>query len=292
MNNRKLTIMLTAYRKGNLAKREVVEAVSLFVYRFPLKAYRWKEDECSDFFSFFFPKIENIIETFQMRGVPFEAYLIKTLRLQIKTFAAKRIADEIYMKLIKNREFWPYEKIIESSSCLETSESYNRHTSFIISVVEKILSPCGTIECRDKTLKKRALMLVLKKSRVVSPEDIEALSPMLGCSERWLSSSIAILREKLDEKNEKRKIMEERRNRRFLRLCVLHEQFYTCDNCEKRNQLYSDIARTKAYMENLKTRIEQLSDEPTHQEIAEIMNLPKGSVDSGLFYLKLYLDNI
>ncbi len=291
MREHDFTALLISYRNGSTDKKELVEAISMFVYKFPMRVYKWKEDDCSDFFSYFFPKISKMIETFEIRDIPFEAYLVKTLKLQIKTFAAKKTAYEISMRILRNKEFWEHENQGDSPFCSESGTEYKGSESGIISgFLSDILSHSKPGITRDSTLKKRMLMLTLKNMQAVQESEIAAVSAILDCDSKWLLSAIESLNNMRMEKTGRRKMLDERRNRHFCRLCMLHENFCMAASLEEKEKLYSDIARAKSSIDKIARKIDMIPTGPTHQDIAEVMNIPKGSVDSGLFYLKLYLE--
>lgn len=292
MERQDLTAMLVLYRENRLEKKTLIEKISLFVYKFPLRVYKWSEDECSDFFSYFFPKIEKMIDTFEVRDIPFEVYLIKTLRLQIKTFAAKKTSDALSMRILANREFWPYDKIINSIACCEGNPSYSSDNGGTVSLfLGKILSGQAQGISRDSTLRKRILMLTLKNINSVGGDELSAIAALLGLEKQWLTDASDILREKMENKIGRKRMLEERRNRYFSRLCLLHELYCIYCSADEREKLNADIARVKTCIDKVTLKIDMLQIEPTHQDIADVMKIPKGSVDSGLFYLKLYLEN-
>jgi hypothetical protein len=292
MIKQNFTAMLVSYRGGALSRKTISEAISLFVYKFPLRMYKWKEDDCSDFFSYFYPKIHKMIDSFEIREIPFEVYLIKTLKLQIKTFAARKAAEANSIKILQNREFWTYEFLNNSSFCFENDAGYSKSDSGIM--VEFLNQNLNCRLCgisRDSTLKKRMLMLALKIMRNVAENDIRIISSMLDCDCIWLLGAVEILKLKREQKTARKQFLEERRNRHFCRLCLLHESFYSSGVLEERAKLASEISRVKISIDKLAKKIDMIVIEPTHQDIAEVMKVPKGSVDSGLFYLKLYLEN-
>ena len=292
MKNEDLKTMLIFYRNGALPKKKIIEAISLFVYKFPLRKYRWKEDDCSDFFSYFFPKINKIIDSFKITEVPFEAYLVKTLKLQIKTFALKKTITDINRKILKNREFWSYDD--NEAYCAESSmDLYEKDPQPTYTFIKNIFSN-NKIKRRnsDKTLKKRILLLILKNINNIRETEIPAIAEILNCDKEWLYDTFSKINQKIENKIKRKKLFEERRNRHFCRLYYFHERLSDSEIAEERKEYSLVITKTKLYISKLTKKIDMISTEPTHKDIAEIMNIPKGSVDSGLFYFKLYLEEI
>ncbi|MDX9801489.1 MAG: hypothetical protein RBT69_09155 [Spirochaetia bacterium] len=290
MKKHELTSMLVSYRKGDISRKTVFEAICLFVYKFPGRIYNWKEDDCSDFFSYFYPKIERMVDSFRIREVPFEVYLVKTLKLQIKTFAARKTAVEVSIKILKNKELWPYEKII-SSSVSGNDFVCEPEPSPFADFFHDVLTREPSRINRENTLKKRLLMLALKNMQCGGDNEISRISALLDCDADWLIDAFSQLNEKRTEKKKKKVFLENRRNRHFSRLCLLHENSHSSLTPEEKEKIYLKIAKEKSSIDSLSKKLDMITVEPTHQDIAEVMKLPKGSVDSGLYYLKLYLEN-
>ncbi|MCL2705434.1 MAG: hypothetical protein FWE72_04400 [Spirochaetaceae bacterium] len=292
MKKEDLKTMLIFYRNGVLPKKKIIEAISLFVYKFPLKKYRWKEDDCSEFFSYFFPKINKIIDSFKITEVPFEAYLIKTLKLQIKTFALKKTTAEINRKILKNKEFWPYDD--NEDYCAEPGiEFFKKDIQPTYSFIKNIFSN-DKVKHRNnnKTLKKRILLLILKNMNHIKETEIPAIAEILNCDKGWLYETFSKINKKIENKIKRKKLLEERRNKHFCRLYHFHELLSVSEIAEEKIKYSLVIAKIKLYITNITKKIDMITPEPTHKDIAEIMNIPKGSVDSSLFYFKIYLEQI
>ena len=289
MVNVDLKKMLISYRNGSLSKRKIVEAISLFVYKFPFKKYRWKEDDCSDFFSYFYPKIGKIIDSFKITEVPFEAYLIKTLKLQIKTFALKKTTDEINRKILKNKEFWSY-----GSYCAESDANfYKNDPESTCSFIKKMFSDDKVkYGNRNKTLKKRILLLVLKNINYIKETEISAIAEILDRDKEWLQEAFSKIRQKIEKRIKRKTLFEERRNRHFCKLYQFQELFCNAEISEEKEKYFLEIIKIKSYINSLTAIINAIPVEPAHKDIAEVMNIPKGSVDSGIFYFRLYLRRV
>ena len=291
MQKEKLTLMLISYRNGILPRKKLVETISLFVYKFPLKKYRWREDDCSEFFSYFFPKITKIIDSFIIKDVPFEAFLVKTLKLQIKTFASRKTSEEINRKILKNKEFWQYDENNETYCAEPDIDFYKRDYNPTYSFIKNIFSN-DKIKKKNKTLKKRFLLLVLKNINNIKEAEIPAIAEILNRDKEWLYEAFAKINQKIENKLKRKKLLEERRNRHFCRLYLLHEFLSDSETSEEKKRYSLAIIKIKSYINKLTEKLNVITTEPTHKDIAEVMNIPKGSVDSGLFYFKLSLENI
>ena len=293
MKDQHLTSLLAGYRSGIIARKLLIREISLFVYKYPYKTCRWREDICSEFFCYFYPRIEKMIESFEIRGIPFEAYLIKCLKLQLKTFAVQQKAGLISLYMQRNIIFWPFGER-NYDLCSETELNYASEPEAVLLLRKRLensfhLTEEGTIT--NKTLKKRVTMLILKNIFTLKEINYPFVSKMIGRDIGWLADCRLKLNTAAVEKSSRKKNISEKRNYYFCRLFRLHQMIiYETEDEEKQTIAYN-IEQTKAKISRLNNILKSISTSPTHSEVAEIMNIPKGSVDSGLFYLKKYLEN-
>ena len=294
MEDYHLTKLLAEYRAGLTARKLLIREISLFVYNYPLKVCRMKEDLCSDFFCFFYPKIERMIDSFKIRDVPFEAYLIKSIRLQLKTFAAHQKEGYLSLSMQKNMIFWPFWERNSDYCCSEEEYIYSSAPETVSLLKKRLensfdLTPEGTI--KDRTLKKRVTMLILKNIFAVRDRNFPFVANLIGRDIPWLEDSRVKLKTAVDKRTSRKRKICERRNFQFCRLYMLHQKIIYEALDREKEELAFRIDKTKSKILQLNNMIDSISQTPTHSDVAKIMNIPKGSIDSGLYYLKLYLEN-
>ena len=288
-----LTKLLTKYRSGLTERKLLIREISLFVYNYPFKVCRMEEDMCSDFFCFFYPKIERMIDSFELRDVPFEAYLIKSIRLQLKTFSSHQKEGSLSLNMQRNMIFWPFWERTSDYCCGEEEYRY-RAAPETISLLKKRLENSfsltaeGTI--RDRTLKKRVTMLILKNIFAVRDENFPFAANLIGREIQWLEDSRVKLKTAVEKRSLRKRKICERRNFQFCRLYILHQKLLYEALYREKELIALKIDKTKSKIIQLNKMIDSISQTPTHSDVAGIMNIPKGSIDSGLYYLKLYLE--
>ena len=289
MKKENLTGMLNSYKKGFLVKNELVEAVSLYVYKFPSRNYNWNEDECSDFYIYFYPKILRMIDKFELNSIPFEVYLKKTLKMQIKTFAARRTEETAESRILRHKEFWPGEYSVQNMHCCENIGDYETPSAGML-ISEKLCALKNSGIIKSRSHKKRILMLGLKHINTLEEKDVSEIIELSGCDSLWFKSSKQKLTESILMRVERRQKLIERKNRFFCRLYYLHEKYAAETADTEKDRISGEICKVKNRIETLAERIKKISSHPTHRDIADVMKIPKGSVDSGLYYLRLYLE--
>ena len=128
---------------------------------------------------------------------------------------------------------------------------------------------------------------LVKNAYFISQELIEKTADISGVSVVWLQETIGRLRKTIDEQTtppyhsfryEKRipcqglSLISGRSHRAAGKLCG--KKYRNRYNC------------TSARIQKMGMLLRQVPLSPTHSEIAKALNIPKGSVDSGLHYLR------
>ena len=116
-----------------------------------------------------------MIDTFEIREIPFEVYLVKSIKYQIKSFATREKAVRINLNILKNSEFWFYSKEPPGKFCYEEEKKY-------FSIPETIKKNSEYLEktfkidkngiIANRTLRKRIIMLVLNNITLIQPDQL------------------------------------------------------------------------------------------------------------------------
>jgi hypothetical protein len=124
----------------------------------------------------------------------------------------------------------------------------------------------------------------------IGENEIPYIANIFGCKINWLFNVFDILKEKLEKKASRRGVYKERRNKYFCKLYVAHEKYAASILYEEKVKYFLIINEIKEKIANLSLKIKSINLEASHIDIANILGIPKGSVDSGLFYLKIYIE--
>jgi hypothetical protein len=78
-------------------------------------------------------------------------------------------------------------------------------------------------------------------------------------------------------------------NKAYMELCQVHRDLGLCENSHERLVLMNRLDMLKTRLERAGRRKNSVLMTPTNAEVAEIMGIPKGTIDSGLYHLKKIL---
>lgn len=273
-----LTKKVLVCREKGEGYSQLVQDLSLIAYRYPERSRGWSEDECSDFFCVFFGRIPGMIERFEYTGTSFDTFFYTAVRWQMKSFKRKQNKAAAYERAVSAPPFW---------SVRETPEPYLPENKGQIPQPlrrEFDLDETGVI--RDRASCIRVLCITLRNCEFISEALVCQVSSLCGCTALWLSACLIHLRERMEKRRAAFNRLQLQRNGIFLKICLLHDQLNTDLDRLWSSRLMKQIEIEKHNLRMITDRINTYPLHPTHQEISQVLGLPKGTVDSGLYCLK------
>lgn len=276
-----LTEPILQYQRTGLGLERIVEAISLRIYRYPQRRHGWGEDDSSEFFLTFYQRIPALVTRWRNTGVPFEAYLFASVRWQMRTFRIRQKTEALLRRTGESGEFWLTAAVDEAfgSDRLTDSDTVpNPDTPRRLEPGAQELSPA---------VKKRLLYLSMKGALYLEQHHLEKISFLTGVPFEQLERFSAALRVRLEARLARLESLREKRNRAFFKLRCLEQELGQSGCCETdRNEIVKRIEIERRRMHEAQNEIARTPRMPTHKDIAEVLGVPKGSVDSGLYYLK------
>ena len=281
--------VLSGRGKADL-RQALVEKISRIVYAYPKKHLRWNDDDVGDFFCTFYPKIESIIDRFIYRGTSFEAYLNSSIRWQLKTFAKKKAMQHAEDQVIKGEsKFW-YACDLQTGGrysypggCSLQVEEYYCDYSTKASRVLRIESD-GKIG--DPAWARRFLYLLFRNVTHIDDSMMEHAARLSGFEPDYILGCATELRERLGEKRNRYRLLTEKRNALHIRILQLKTLLSAESNGERNREYRKQIRLAESRIEKTNHEMKSFYLLPTHKDIAEVVGVAKGSVDSGLYYLR------
>lgn len=278
-----LTEKVLTFQRSGSGLDELITIIAPMVYGFPRRERSADEDDCGNFYCFFMPKVPSLIRRFSFQGRVFEVYLASCLRWQFRSYAKQKINMNRSAVAAKDEMFWPSPySPDESSTVAETPSQLTNWAHRALRVGKN-----GTIS--DPVMARRLLLLALKASQELDEVTISRIVNLTGVSEAWFREKICDLHSRLDERRKRRMMLRRRRDQAFFRLKLFETRLKHETNRRELSRLQKLTNQERAHLKNARHELARVPVSPTHRDIAEVLEMPKGSVDSALYYMRTSL---
>jgi len=234
----------------------------------------WKRDEYEDYLSWLYPRIHKAIDSYQETGSSFEAYISSVMHL-----TAREYRVQIITKSIIEYSAWSAhvpELYIREETPVYLYESKENELSQII------------IDHRGRKNPKQLLALILKCYYYVSDDFLDRIACYTGVDREKLREMINKLRAIRQKKDDEIYFMKERIYCQYYR-CIVYEKrlSYVTENTTAYIKLKLRLEKARRRLEKMRKRLTGIRTDATNREVADVIGVSKGSVDSSLHRLKI-----
>ena len=271
------------YQKTGEGLREIVMTLSQTIYSYPRNKYGWEEDDCGDFFIFFFPRIICLLKNFKDQGKPFEWYLNSVLHWQFKSFIANKRRIKKSWGIAAHKDLWEHPGDTLSTESGEISLDPR---------IAVVLGMDSTGKIKRIPDRKRFLFLTLKYVRLLDEQAIDRLAALTGYERSWLTEIIEELKTRLYPQEERLKKFRTRQNKAFYRGKLIEEELIFEVNEQRRKELYDRLFKIRRTSRLARGEVARTPLHPSNRNIGEVLGIPKGTIDTSLFWLKKKLSMI
>ncbi len=269
-----LTDAILRYQKTGEGKKALVDDIALRVYRIAHLKPDWDDDAAGDFFCFFFPKIPGLMDRYVYSGSAFEAYLYVHVIWSIKGFARKLKSRSYEETFITFESFWEvHERSPEEDFFSKEDISENLRVCFRIDEEGTFL---------DAKWKQRFIFLILRESEYLDNSLVESIVAATGVNRKWLMNCVVSLRSRMEKRRRRLENLRTRRNYWFSQYYILQLRIADTFEDEKKEKLLRKLAYARTRFIRARERVIDMHAHPTNRDISEVLNIPKGSIDSGI----------
>lgn len=281
-----LTKQIVHFKKTGKGLDELKKQISLLVYKYPRKRLGWDEDDASDFFCYFFPKIESLLHRFEYRGKPFEAYLVTTIKWQLKSFASHKALDKIKRRVVSNEQ---YQEVCESGE-YSAEEKIDQELHAVR--IRRFLKTGEKGTIHNPAVSRRILILAMKGVYFLNREDLKQVAQLTGNKLEWVEQCRDILWERLENRRRRIDELRSRRNNAYFRMHYMYQRLEIETETASRSRLFSILMQEKHRLQRAQKALSHVPKTPTHTDISEVLKIPKGSVDSSMYYLRNHCEGL
>ncbi len=138
----------------------------------------------------------------------------------------------------------------------------------------------------DPAWARRFLYLLFRNVALIDDSLMEHAAKLSGFDPGYILRCATELRERLEEKKNRLRVLSEKRNSLHIRILQLTALMSADTDGGRIEDYQKEIESAKGRIEKTNRDLQSSSLLPTHKDIAEVLGVAKGSVDSGLYYLR------
>lgn len=298
MRERTLHDLVLSYRSTGQGRELIMEKVAALVYGSHGKYGFDDEDDAADALFRFRGRIEKLVDRFEDRGLPFDAYLAASLRYLARTVRRdrRRAADR---ESVCERAAFSETSMSDSATWISGSPDepepdlqalpIGRGQAATSASKRRPRARGGVIpRCPAQTAaySSRLVFLALKCAWEIDEEGIARTASAAGVGREWLASAIEQARRSLVSERSRVERLTERRNASWTRTRLLEARLAGETDPYRKERLAASMQRELGRYANAKAELAALRTIVPNSIVARILGIPKGTVDSGLYYLR------
>lgn len=275
MQDRKIESLARAYFATGKGKERIFAAIAEQLYREPQLYGFEDEDAAAEALLRHRERILRLVERYVPRGSSFEAYLATSLRFIARSMRRVRKREAERELVCEKAESLSLEgrdqaSADESESLLDFPGSESDHSLCV----------------RRRAFAKRLLYLFLKCSWSATETETRNVARAAGLSEDWLAAALGQSRRFLEAERNRYERLALRRDRAWVRVHLLENRLAEELEEARRESLGAALTRAREAHRSALTELRAFKPLVPNAIVARILGVPKGTVDSGLFYLK------
>jgi DNA-directed RNA polymerase specialized sigma24 family protein len=258
---------LKKYENGEINKKELEGNIFNYVLENPqrFRLETWEREDCIDYLCWLYPRISRAIERYEEIGASFDAYINAIIRWSSKEYRVKN-SDHMVMEYA----YWQT-NAIEKAVFSE----------------EPDYTPPAVPPLKGVRNRRQTLMLLLKCYSFLSDEFIERAAGALRISPVTLKGMVESMRRLRVQRDEEISALKERLFCQYYR-CILFEERMKAapEKSARREQMQQSFVKAKKHLASMRKRLKKVRRSASNREIAQVLGIPKGTVDATIFAVK------
>lgn len=262
--------MLGRYRRGELSWDAFYRHANQRIHSMLNRPFRIKRIEHDEIASEFYPRFVRLSREYEAQGASFEAYLFTALRYFIRSRGRSQ------QRASQQREIL--------FACTDPDELYAAEA---VPPLEKDRAPVPILNVGSRgrdALRRQLIMSLCKNMPLLSDAELSRYAERLDLPEQWIRCVQAYVHDTMRQVSAERTRFREQRDRHFMAIRTLEHAgedklvFPSRSRVPVEQRLRFHKRRWRYYAERLARQNAHLSN----RQIATLLGIPKGSVDSGL----------
>lgn len=268
------------YYDGGIKKSDLESALYSYLVNNQDKTClsHWTLDEFEDFISWFYPRLQRCIDSYKDTGASFEVFVNKFILVASREFHTRNVIHSV---------------IEYSAWSARVPEMYAHEEPSVYKCVEKdsdtekIINKLIKDRRNGKTNTRRILALILKCYYYISVDFVDKIAPIIGMHPKELMKLINRIKTLRQKKDDYIYELKERIFSQFYR-CMVYDKRISImnENTITHKRLKTRLEKAKLRLEKMRSRMANIRTEATHKQIADVIGVKKGTIDSSIYKLK------
>ena len=294
------------------ARRALMDELATYAYQYPLrKLPSLDEDVSGDFYLFCHDKLELMIDQFEERGIPFEHYVNSVLSWQLRSFLNKRKqVEQVWQNGLYSQAWGSADSFARRQRTFDPARApapprlrprsatppAARPRAPALRLADPAAVPRAARPARrarprrfrlpNEPIKRRVVFAVLKTAHLLDERQFAALAAATGCHPDGLRRLVRQLERRREPARRRREMLRERRNLAFADFHIWSAAAYLEPEPPARARAVARAARHRYTMTAAQAELARVRLAPSNRDIAALLGVPKGTVDTGLYWLR------
>jgi DNA-directed RNA polymerase specialized sigma24 family protein len=281
-----LTKKILAAKDGRESLDELNQILGQLLFHFVKRIVGTSTDLGADFIADMYPRLSDYIQKFTFTGTPFEHYFFNSMRWRWICYSKNDKRKNRLKYLLGMGEPLSAENF---ASELDVVSEEGEKFSLDKNAWEKFLQACPSIASRPPL---RLLLAFLSYSERVTSEQTDEFCRSTGYSREYVESLLIRLRDVVAARRLEADQLHDACSETYVKLIEAEGEAQRSEN-QSENEIWTRRAAIfRKRLKRLRKSIRCIKLAPTHTEIGGVIGVSKGTVDSGLHYLKENLNKV
>jgi hypothetical protein len=287
-----LNDLVIAYRSTGEGRECIMEKVATLIYD-KHRLYGFDdEDDAADAFFRFRERLGRLLDRYQDRGLPFDAYLAANLRFLARTARRERRRSCERESVCERAAFADYElrdtepnpvELPVPEPKLPDDWPRRRPSKRRPRAKGGTTAPCVS---KAAAYSSRLVFLAIKCAWEIDELKISQVAISAGVDREWLGAAVEQARRSMESERSRLEQLSQRRNAAWTRLRLLETRLAEETEPYRHSRIEASMRREELRYSNAQEELANLRPIVPNSLVARILGIPKGTVDSGLYYLR------
>jgi DNA-directed RNA polymerase specialized sigma24 family protein len=253
------------YSAGLLEKKKLEGEIFRAIKEDVRRLANWNREDNDEYLSWLYPRISQAIGSYRETGSSFETYIGALVRMTAREFRSRKA--RFYLA-----ESAAWMSVFPDMYTSEEPPEY---------ALEEEIKP-------KPVHPRQLLILILKCCCYVSDDFLQRAAPRLGIPGEELDRMVSFLRKLREKREQCNALLQEQVNYQFYR-CIFYEKRLKSlpENSIAAQRLKGRLERGRSRLAHMRERLAKRLSDPSNHQIAKLLGISKGTVDSVLYRLKV-----